>query len=89
MEREQIARYWIARRRDKHERNWNDNHHISTAEAWAGLHRHALAALLLFFVLLLDQGQTLSLIQGQIAYQQLIVHEAVHDARPTAVAPCH
>jgi len=48
-----------------------------------------LAALLLFFVLLLDQGQTLSLIQGQIAYQQLIVHEAVHDARHTAAAPCH
>jgi hypothetical protein len=48
-----------------------------------------LAALLLFFVLLLDQGQTLSLIQGQIAYQQLFIHEAVHDARHTAAAPCH
>ncbi len=48
-----------------------------------------LAALLLFFILLLDQGQTLSLIQGQIAYQQLFVHEAVHDGRHTAPVPCH
>jgi hypothetical protein len=48
-----------------------------------------IAALLLFFVLLLDQGQTLSLIQGQVAYQQLLIHEAVHDARHTAGAPCH
>ena len=47
------------------------------------------AALLMFFVLLLDQGQTLSLIQGQVAYQQLLIHEAVHDARHTAAAPCH
>jgi hypothetical protein len=48
-----------------------------------------LAALLLFFALLLDQGQILSLVQGQLAYQQLIFHEAVHDARHTAAAPCH
>ena len=48
-----------------------------------------IAALLLFFVLLLDQGQSLSLIQGQIAYQQMVIHEAVHDARHTAAAPCH
>ena len=48
-----------------------------------------IAALLMFYVLLLDQGQTLSLIQGQIAYQQLLIHEAVHDARHTAAAPCH
>ena len=48
-----------------------------------------LAALLMFFVLLLDQGQTLSLIQGQVAYQQLLIHEAVHDARHTAATPCH
>jgi hypothetical protein len=48
-----------------------------------------LAALMLFFTLLLDQGQTLSLIQGQIAYQQQLIHELVHDARHTAAAPCH
>jgi hypothetical protein len=48
-----------------------------------------LAALMLFFTLLLDQGQTLSLIQGQIAYQQVLIHELVHDARHTAAAPCH
>ena len=45
--------------------------------------------LLMFFVLLLDQGQALSLIRGQIAYQQQLIHEAVHDARHTAAAPCH
>lgn len=48
-----------------------------------------IVALLMFYVLLLDQGQTLSLIQGQVAYQQLLIHEAVHDARHTAAAPCH
>jgi hypothetical protein len=48
-----------------------------------------IAALMMFFVLLLDQGQTLSLIQGQVAYQQLLIHESVHDARHTAGAPCH
>ena len=48
-----------------------------------------LVALLMFFVLLLDQGQILSLVQGQIAYQQLFIHEAIHDARHTAAAPCH
>ena len=48
-----------------------------------------IAALLMFFVLLLDQGQALSLIRGQIAYQQQLIHEAVHDARHTAAAPCH
>jgi hypothetical protein len=48
-----------------------------------------LAALLLFFALLMDQGQILSLIQGQIAYEQLVFHEVVHDARHTAAVPCH
>jgi hypothetical protein len=48
-----------------------------------------LVALLMYFVLLMDQGQTLSLIQGNIAYQQIVIHELVHDARHTAAAPCH
>ena len=48
-----------------------------------------LGALVLFFILLLDQGQTLSLIQGEIAYAQRLVHELVHDARHTTAVPCH
>ncbi|MDP9310975.1 MAG: CbtB-domain containing protein [Chloroflexota bacterium] len=48
-----------------------------------------LSGLVLFFILLLDQGQTLSVIQGEIAYSQQLVHELVHDARHTTAVPCH
>ncbi len=47
------------------------------------------AGLLMLFLLTLDQGQTLSLIQGDLAYTQNLIHEAVHDARHTAALPCH
>jgi hypothetical protein len=45
--------------------------------------------LALLFLLMLDQGQTLSIIQGDLAYAQNLIHEAVHDARHTAAVPCH
>ena len=67
---------------------------VTTAQnrVWGGRFGYVgalLLALLLYFVLLMDQGQTLSLIQGNIAYQQIVVHELVHDARHTAAVPCH
>ena len=42
-----------------------------------------------YFVLGLDQGQTLSLWQGDAAYQVNLIHELVHDARHAAGFPCH
>ena len=45
--------------------------------------------LLLLFLTSLDQGQMLSMIQGQLAYAQNVVHETVHDSRHTAGMPCH
>ena len=48
-----------------------------------------LSACALFFILGLDQGQLLSVIQGDVAYAQNIVHEATHDMRHTAAMPCN
>jgi hypothetical protein len=49
----------------------------------------ALLALLALYVLGLDQGQLLSLVQGSVAFDQNLIHEAVHDARHAAGFPCH
>ena len=46
-------------------------------------------ALLGLFALGLDQGQILSLWQGDAAYQMNLLHELVHDARHAAGFPCH
>lgn len=46
----------------------------------------ALAAL---FIVGIDQGQAFSIVQGDLAYQQNILHEVVHDARHVAGFPCH
>lgn len=43
----------------------------------------------LFYVLALDQGFLLSLIQGDLALQQNFIHELIHDARHAAAFPCH
>ncbi|MGH2521341.1 MAG: CbtB domain-containing protein [Anaerolineales bacterium] len=48
-----------------------------------------LAFLLLLYVVGLDQGGLLSLVQGDIAYAQNLIHELTHDARHTAGFPCH
>ncbi len=45
--------------------------------------------LVLFFLMALDQGQLLSLIQGQVAYSQNLIHESVHDSRHVNGMPCH
>lgn len=41
------------------------------------------------YVLALDQGFLLSLVQGAPAFDMNLIHEAVHDARHTAGFPCH
>jgi hypothetical protein len=42
-----------------------------------------------FYLIGLDQGQLLSLVQGGIAFDQNLIHEVLHDARHTAAFPCH
>jgi hypothetical protein len=42
-----------------------------------------------FYVLALDQGWLLSLVQGARAFDLNVIHEAVHDARHVAGFPCH
>ncbi len=46
-------------------------------------------ALTVLYVLALDQGLLLSLVQGNVAFDQNLVHEVVHDARHAAGFPCH
>lgn len=41
------------------------------------------------YVLALDQGFLLSLIQGDVAFDLNLLHEFVHDARHAAGFPCH
>ena len=54
--------------------------------AWLAL---GAAALLGFYLIGLDQGQTLSLFMGDTAYQQAFLHELFHDVRHLAALPCH
>ena len=57
-------------------------------DAWqlAGIIVLAIAGL---YVLGLDQGFLLSLVQGAEAFDMNLVHELVHDARHAAGFPCH
>ena len=48
-----------------------------------------LLGLFAFYVVALDQGFLLSLVQGQAAFDMNLIHEAVHDARHAAGFPCH
>ena len=48
-----------------------------------------LLGLLAFYILALDQGLLLSLVQGNVAFDKNLVHEVVHDARHAAGFPCH
>jgi cobalt transporter subunit CbtB len=41
------------------------------------------------YVLALDQGWLLSLVQGAAAFDMNFLHELVHDARHAAAFPCH
>lgn len=49
----------------------------------------AAAGIALYYLLALDQGWLLSLVQGDVAYVQNLVHETLHDARHAAGFPCH
>lgn len=46
-------------------------------------------ALFALYVVGGDQGLLLSLAQGASAFDQNLIHEAVHDARHAAGFPCH
>ncbi len=60
--------------------------HLGLAPGYWGLLAVALAAL---FLIGLDQGQTLSAVMGQAAYEQNILHELFHDVRHAAGFMCH
>jgi cobalt transporter subunit CbtB len=49
----------------------------------------ALLALGLYYLVAMDQGLLLSLVQGQTAFDMNVIHELVHDARHAAGFPCH
>ena len=42
-----------------------------------------------FFIVGYDQGQLFSLVQGEQAYNDLWIHEFLHDMRHAAGFPCH
>lgn len=56
---------------------------------WGMLSALSILATLGLFVLAFDNGQTLSLLQGSLAFDQNLIHEIVHDARHAAGFPCH
>lgn len=41
------------------------------------------------YVMAVDQGLLLSLVQGAAAFDMNLIHEVLHDARHTAGFPCH
>ena len=49
----------------------------------------AALALATLYLLALDNGQLLSVVQGAAAFDQNLIHETVHDARHAAGFPCH
>ncbi|HTE85687.1 MAG TPA: CbtB-domain containing protein [Dehalococcoidia bacterium] len=48
-----------------------------------------LVGLVLLYLLAFDQGQMLSLVMGQAAYQQNMLHELFHDGRHLFAYACH
>ena len=49
----------------------------------------ALLGLFALYVVALDQGQLLSVVQGSLAFDQNLIHEVLHDVRHAAAFPCH
>jgi hypothetical protein len=49
----------------------------------------ALIGAFMLYLVGLDQGALLSLVMGQTAFDQNLIHEFVHDARHAAAFPCH
>ena len=54
-----------------------------------GLIPVAILGFLALYIVALDQGLLLSLVQGQTAFDMNVIHEFVHDARHAAGFPCH
>lgn len=48
-----------------------------------------IVGLFAFYLVALDQGQLLSLVQGSAALDLNLIHEFLHDARHAAGFPCH
>ena len=51
----------------------------------------ALAAIFVagLFVVGFDQGHLFSLVQGEVAFDEMFLHELTHDVRHAAGFPCH
>lgn len=49
----------------------------------------ALAGLTALYVLALDQGLVLGVVQGAAAFDQNLIHEFLHDGRHLLGMPCH
>ena len=67
---------------------------LRTQIALAGSNRYLIAAallafLLVYYLLAVDNGLLLGLVQGKLAFDQNFIHELVHDARHSAGFPCH
>lgn len=60
-----------------------------TVGRWRAIVTIGLGSLFLLYILAIDQGQLLSLIQGSVAFDQKVFHETLHDARHAAGFPCH
>lgn len=61
---------------------------LATSDRWV-LTGMILLGIFGLYVLALDQGLLLSLVQGARAFDMNLIHEAVHDARHAAGFPCH
>jgi hypothetical protein len=57
-------------------------------QAWRLISVIAAAGALLY-VMAADQGLLMSLVQGNVAFDQNFIHELVHDARHLTALPCH
>ncbi|HYU20956.1 MAG TPA: CbtB-domain containing protein, partial [Chloroflexota bacterium] len=60
---------------------------------WGGQTRTLIGAAILaalgIYLLVVDQGLALSLVQGNLAFDQNLLHELLHDGRHALGVPCH
>ena len=61
---------------------------LPRTDVWKLLGLTAMAVTLLY-LMAVDQGLLLSLVQGNVAFDQNFIHELVHDSRHIAALPCH
>ncbi|MEA2640700.1 MAG: hypothetical protein QOF51_2094 [Chloroflexota bacterium] len=54
-----------------------------------GLIAAGVLGLMALYVVGLDTGLLLSVVQGRIAVDPMLIHELIHDARHIAAFPCH